>query len=281
MKNKFAPRRFLINAFVANLLLVGTLAFGPDSIHAAPGDNPAPLAAKIVAQPITLAQALAMPQVPDDAPWAKQINAFQDADRKQAPPRDAVLFIGSSSIRLWDTLAQDFPEIPVINRGFGGSFLTHSVKYADRIAIPYQPKIVVLFAGTNDLANIKQPQDVAQDFEEFAAKIHAALPDTRVVYLAVNPTVARWKNEAKVLETNYLIQKYILLHNAPDNKLTYISGHDGLLSFDGKPQADLLRADGLHLNTEGYKVWKSIIRERLIPLVATDGVPRLDAPATD
>ena len=139
--------------------------------------------------------------VPAGAPAAAEINAFLAADKKQMPPPDAVLFIGSSSIRLWDTLAKDFPEIPVINRGFGGSFIHESTLYADRIAIPYHPKIIILCAGTNDLAyGNESPQQVFLDYKAFVDKIHAALPGTRIVYLAINPTVARWKQESKNLE---------------------------------------------------------------------------------
>ena len=133
-----------------------------------------------------------MDQLPAGANAAPEINAFQDVDKKQMPPTGAVLFMGSSSIRLWDTLASDFAEIPVINRGFGGSLIQGSTLYADRIAIPYKPKMLVLCAGTNDLAyGNKDPQQVLQDYKNFVAKIHAALPDTRIVYLAINPTVAR------------------------------------------------------------------------------------------
>ena len=276
-----------IRTLVANALIVGTLAFGIGCTQAAPGDAPVVMPAKMVTPTVvapgatTLAQALNMAPVPDSDGASKEINAFQNADRKQAPPKNAVLFIGSSSIRLWDTLQQDFPEVPTINRGFGGSLLGESVKFADRIAIPYAPKIVVLFAGTNDLDyGNKSPQQVFDDFKAFVTKIHAALPDTRIVYLSINPTNSRWKEEDKVLDTNYMIQKYIILNNAPDNKLTFINSHDLLLGSDGKPQADLLRDDGLHLNKEGYKVWTSIIRARLMPLIDEDGVARLDAPAT-
>ena len=269
MKNKIA--------FVTISFFLGGFALG---VHAAPATQPAKMMAPTVVAPgaTTLSQALALPPVDKSVGYADAINAFQDADRKQAPPTNAVLFIGSSSIRLWDTLQQDFPEIPTINRGFGGSQLYQSVQFADRIAIPYAPKIVVLFAGTNDLAAGKTPEQVLGDFKAFATKIHAALPATRIVYLAINPTNARWKNEGKVLDTNYLIQKYIVLNNAPDNKMTFINGHDRLLGLDGKPQTALLRADGLHLNQAGYKVWASIIREQLIPLTEADGVARLDKP---
>ncbi len=217
--------------------------------------------------------------VPDDAPFAGEINDFLKADAKQMPPKGAILFAGSSSIRLWSTLKEDFPEVPVINRGFGGSHLSQNITYADRIAIPYQPKMIVLFAGTNDLASGKSPLKVLEDFITYANKIQQALPATRIVYLAISPAVSRWKNEANVMEANYLISKWIFENNSPTRKLNFISAHDQLLSADGQPQPALLREDGLHLNSEGYKVWKSIIKPRVLALAAIDGVERLNAPA--
>jgi lysophospholipase L1-like esterase len=217
--------------------------------------------------------------LPASADAASEMNAFLKADQKQMPPTGAVLFMGSSSIRLWGTLAQDFPEIPVINRGFGGSQIFESTLYADRIAIPYKPKIIVLFAGTNDLAyGNKSPQQVLQEYQDFVTKIHAALPDTRIVYISINPTVARWNQEAKVMEANDLIENWIFENNSKTEKLNFINSHAVLLSADGRPQPDLLRADGLHLNTKGYKVWTAIIKPRVLALAAMDGVVRLDAP---
>jgi lysophospholipase L1-like esterase len=219
--------------------------------------------------------------LPANAPYAGDINAFQEADKKQMPPTGAVLFIGSSSIRMWDTLAQDFPEIPIIRRGFGGSFIQDSTRYADRIAIPYKPKMIVMAAGTNDLAyGNKNPQQILQDFKDFVAKIHGALPDTRIVYISINPTVARWNQEADILETNHLIEKWIFENNSPTQKLNFINSHSDILTADGKPQPKLLRDDGLHFNAEGYKLWTSILKPRILALAAIDGVKRLDAPAT-
>ena len=262
MRIKFSSR------LTAGLLLAGTLlGFG--------GTRLPPARAQKLAQtaPIGLPAA----PVPKGAPAESEINAFWEADKKQMPPEGAVLFIGSSSIRLWKTLAEDLPEIPVINRGFGGSLLSESVLYASRIAIPYKPKIIVLFAGTNDLAAGKKPAQVFQDFQEFVQKIHASLPNTRIVYLPISPSVARWKNEGAVMETNYLIERYIVENNGPTNKLNFISTHDALLSPEGKPQPALLREDGLHLNADGYKLWTSVIRPRLLALADTDGVRRLNA----
>ena len=225
------------------------------------------------------AAAKKMDRLPAGANSAPEINAFQDADDKQMPPMGAVLFMGSSSIRLWDTLASDFPEIPVINRGFGGSLIQDSTLYAERIVLPYKPKMIVLCAGTNDLAyGNKNPQQVLQDYKAFVAKIHAALPDTRVVYLAINPTVARWKQESWNLETNYLIEKYSVETNSKTEKLSFIDPHQQLLTPDDQPQPRLLRADGLHFNVEGYKVWKSLIKPRVLALAALEGVRRLDNP---
>ena len=256
--------KLLLPRLLASAFVIGSLAFGPAAIAEPETKLVAPLDLKTLAP------------LPDNAPAAGEINAFLKADQEKMPPQNAVLFAGSSTIRLWDTLAQDIPEIPVINRGFGGSQLFENTLYADRIAIPYAPKIIVLFAGTNDLAyGNKSPQQVFESFQEYVAKIRASLPDTRVVYLSISPTVQRWNNEAKVLETNYLIQKWITENDAPTNKLTYLGTHDALLGADGKPQPKLLREDGLHLNKDGYKLYTSIVKPRILALAKMDGVERL------
>lgn len=217
--------------------------------------------------------------LPSDAPYAPEINAFGAADKKQMPPSGAVLFIGSSSIRLWTTLASDFSEIPVINRGFGGSLIQDSTRYADRIAIPYKPKIIVLCAGTNDLAyGGKNPAQVLGEFKDFVRTVHAALPDTRIVYISINPTVARFSQEADILETNHLIEEYIFANNSQTEKLSFINSHADLLTPDGQPPAPLLRADHLHFNAAGYRAWTAIVKPRVLALATIDGVRRLDAP---
>ncbi|MES2463939.1 MAG: GDSL-type esterase/lipase family protein [Armatimonadota bacterium] len=223
----------------------------------------------------------ALAPLPANAPAAKEINAFLEADKKQMPPAGAVLFMGSSSIRMWDTLVQDFSEIPVINRGFGGSQIFENTLYADRIAVPYKPKIIVLCAGTNDLAyGKKNPQQVLEDFKSFVSKIHAALPDTRIVYISINPTVSRWNQESEILESNHLIEKWIFQNNSKTQKLNYINSHAVLLTADGQPQADLLRSDKLHFNAEGYKAWAAIVKPRVMALAAMDGVTRVRSSAT-
>lgn len=206
----------------------------------------------------------------DKAPFAAEIAAFEAEDRKQPPPPGGVLFVGSSSIRLWKTLAQDFPELPIINRGFGGSEIADSIRYADRIVLPYHPKLIVLYAGTNDLNAGKAPASVLKDFQTFVALVHRALPDTRIAFISINPSVARWGQESKALETNRLVERYIRRSASPSRKLSYLDSHDRLLSAEGTPRPEILRADGLHLNAQGYKEWTAILRPQVLALWSAD-----------
>jgi len=119
---------------------------------------------------------------------------------------------------------------------------------------------------------------VLQEFKDFAAKIHEGLPDTRIVYISINPTVARWNQEADVLEANHLIEEFVFQNNSPTQKLNFINSHSQILTADGQPQPKLLRADGLHFNAQGYKLWTSILKPRILALATLDGVERLDAP---
>jgi len=192
--------------------------------------------------------------------FESDIEKFEARDKVTPPPSDAALFVGSSSIRLWSTLAQDFPEIPVINRGFGGSDLTDSVTYADRIVIPYKPRIIVVYAGSNDLNAGHSPERVLADFKAFVAKVGAALPNTPIIYISINPSVSRAREFDDVVKTNGMIQAYV--QGRPH--LTFIDSFTPLLGPDGKAQASLLRADGLHLNTQGYKVWTVIVKPTIL-----------------
>lgn len=279
MKKFKSPSSLFVRVLAANALIIGTIAFTPGCSPPVQAQvDTAPVKAPVAPAPAGL---LPTEPVPANAGYAKEINEFWEADKKQMPPTGAVLFMGSSSIKLWDSLAKDFPEIPVINRGFGGSLIQDSTHYADRIAAPYKPKIIVMAAGTNDLAyGGKKSQDVLQEFKDFVAKIHTILPDTRIVYVSINPTVSRWNQEGEILESNHLIEKFIFENNSPTQKLNFINSHADILTADGQPQPQLLRDDKLHFNAEGYKVWLSILKPRILALAAMDGVQRLDKATT-
>lgn len=198
---------------------------------------------------------LAGPALATPDQWAADIDRFTAADAAQTPAAGGVVFVGSSSIRLWSTLAGDFPGVPVINRGFGGSEMADSVFYADRIVIPYQPRLVVVYAGENDLHAGKSPETVLADFQAFRAKVHAALPATRIIYLSCKESPSRAKVRPQVLAANRLIAADC----ATDARCTFVDVATPLLTAGGDYRPELFKADRLHLNPAGYAIWTRIL----------------------
>ena len=193
------------------------------------------------------------------AKWEKDIAAFERADKTNPPPQHAVLFAGSSGIRLWKSLAQDFPEQRVINRGFGGSHIADSTHFADRIIIPCAPRLIVLRAGGNDINAGKSPEQVCSDFKEFVATVRAKLPQVKIVFIGQNPTPARWKNREREQAANTLIRDYI--KQTP--RLLYVDDWDKVLGADGQPRLELFVADKLHFTPAGYKILTDLVRPLL------------------
>ena len=187
--------------------------------------------------------------------WTAAIDKFTQADATNPPKPDGVVFVGSSSIVKWTSLETDFPGVNVIKRGFGGSELADSVFYADRIVIPYKPRVVVVYAGDNDLNAGKTPETVFADFKAFVAKVHAALPRTRIVYIAIKPSPSRWKIKDKIIATNRLIAAEC----AKDKRLAFADVYGPMLDAKGEPRPELFVADMLHMKPEGYAIWKPIV----------------------
>jgi lysophospholipase L1-like esterase len=194
--------------------------------------------------------------VPPKPLFEDDIEAFEAADRAHAPPQGAVLFVGSSSIRFWDTLERDFPGVPVINRGFGGSSIADCIWYADRIVIPYHPRRIVFYAGDNDVAAGRKPEEVRDDFRRFVEKVRRALPGVPIVFVSIKPSLERWKLVDRMKKSNELIRKYA----ASSDKITYIDVFAPMLGADGRPRKELFRADGLHMTPAGYALWARLLR---------------------
>jgi lysophospholipase L1-like esterase len=189
-------------------------------------------------------------------PWDETMAAFAAADREHAPPPGGVVFVGSSSIRLWDNLETYFSAPPVIiKRGFGGSKMSDCTRYLNRLVLPYKPHLVLVYAGDNDLAEGKSPQDVLRSFTSFAETIHKELPATRIAYIAIKPSPARAALIPQMRETNQLILQY----SAHEKNLQFIDVFTPMLDSLGQPRPELFRADALHLNAAGYALWKTII----------------------
>jgi len=206
--------------------------------------------------------ALLPPPLAPAAPanWSAEIDALTHADATHPPAPGGIVFVGSSSIRLWATLAEDFPGLPVIRRGFGGSELADSVFYADRIVLAYRPRTIVLYAGENDISAGKAPEAVAADFEAFRAKVFAALPRVRLIYLAMKPSPSRWAIHEKLARGNALIAAAC----ARDPRCTFVDVWPAMLDTAGQPRHELFREDRLHMNHDGYLIWARL----LAPLLA-------------
>ena len=190
------------------------------------------------------------------ARWEKTIHAFELQDVKHAPPANAIVFAGSSTIARWKTLAKDFPGLPVMNRGFGGSQIVDATHFADRMIFPYQPKMVLLRAGGNDLWAGKSPGEVAGDFKDFAETVHTKLPETKIVYISLSPTTLRWKQHEQEKQLNTLVGSYI----AGKSWLQYVETYDLSLGTNGLPRTELFVADKLHFNAAGYKLLAQRVR---------------------
>jgi lysophospholipase L1-like esterase len=207
------------------------------------------------------AQSLAPPVVMDELRWQKSIDAFAAEDRLLAPPTGGIVFVGSSSIRLWDELEMNFrrPDRVILNRGFGGARMSDCTRYLERVVIPYKPRLVLVYAGDNDLAEGREPVDVLNQFVSFVGGVRRSLPDTRIAYISIKPSPARQRLMVKVRETNDLVANYV----ASSQNLDFIDVFTPMLDAEGQPRRELFRADSLHLSRDGYALWKSIIAPHL------------------
>lgn len=190
--------------------------------------------------------------------WEPNIQRFEQRDRQTPPPKNAILFLGSSSIVGWD-LERCFPDRRAINRGFGGSQIVDSIQFTDRIVLPYRPRIIVFYAGDNDIAHGKSPDQVLADYKQFVKKVHAELPKTRIIFIAIKPSISRWNLVDKMREANAKIRKVA----EKDARLIYLDIDKPMLGKDGKPRPEIFKSDGLHLNDKGYDLWSDLLRPHL------------------
>ena len=192
--------------------------------------------------------------------WEKTIAQFEAEDQKSPPPRDAVLFVGSSSIRLWD-LKKSFPNVATINRGFGGSQMSDAARYARKIITPYKPRLIVLYEGDNDLAAKKTPEQVANDFTALLKAVRAELPTTPIVVMGTKPSPKRWE----LIDQQRALNRLLAERCQADGYATFLDVERPMLAADGQPQASLFRDDKLHLNDEGYRLWTSLVAPLVVP----------------
>jgi len=194
------------------------------------------------------------------ARWHNELAAFARADQERFPPPGGVVFVGSSTVRMWKSLTQDFRQVPgIVNRGFGGSTMADCSLFARDLVVRYKPRQVLVYAGDNDLAEGRTPLQVLESFARFANAVRAELPSTRISFISVKPSPSREHLMPQIRETNNVISAYLNL--LPDSE--YIDVFTPMLGADGRPRPELFRSDKLHLTDEGYRLWQSVIAMRL------------------
>jgi lysophospholipase L1-like esterase len=195
---------------------------------------------------------------PDPNRFAKEIEAFREWDSRNAVPVEPVLFVGSSSIRMWRT-HDSFPDLPVVNRGFGGSHISDVIHFADRVVLPYRPRVIVFYAGDNDIAAGKSARRVFDDYRRFVGLVQAALPAVRIVFLSIKPSEQRWSFMPEMARANELVRTFC----REDDRLFFADLATPLLGADGRPRGELFLDDKLHLNDAGYALWTSALASLL------------------
>lgn len=193
-------------------------------------------------------------KIPKESRWEKTIQEFEKWDAKNAWPKKPILFAGSSSIRMWQT-RECFPELPLINRGFGGSQISDVNNFIERIVLKYKPKLIVFYCGDNDINAGKNPQQVFDDYRKFASRVHSDLPKTKILYISIKPSGSRWRLWPKMKQTNEMIQKF----SEKNKRLYYADCATCLMTEKGEPNDVLFLKDRLHLNEKGYARWKKVL----------------------
>ena len=206
--------------------------------------------------------AMAQTAAPAKPRFWSNIEGFRKQDSMQAPPADPIVFVGSSSFTIWQTMNQDFPGYPILNRGFGGSTLTDVIRYADDVIIKYHPKQVIIYCGDNDLANSQTitAETVVERFKTLYNIIRKKLPETTVDFVSIKPSPSRENLLPKMIAANAAIKKFL----AGEKHAGYIDVYSAMFDENGKIREELFRQDRLHMKRNGYEVWIPIIKPYLL-----------------
>ena len=198
----------------------------------------------------------------NNIPFYNDIRAFKKQDSIQAPPKGAILFIGSSSFTNWKDVQSYFPEYPIINRGFGGSSITDQIRFANDIVFPYQPKQIVIYCGENDLAgnDTVSGQTVFHRFQFLFEMIREKLPTVPIVFISLKPSPSRAHLFPKMKVANSLIKDWL----SKQNKAEFVDVYSIMLNPDGRPLPEIFLSDSLHMNAKGYQIWQKAIQPHLM-----------------
>ena len=208
----------------------------------------------LIVPPLTEAQQ----SDPDPERFEQQISRFEAWDTKNSHPTKATLFVGSSSIVMWNSAVR-FPSVPLINRGFGGSHVSDVNHYVEETVLKYLPATIIFYAGDNDLGAGKSVTQVFEDYQEFVETVSEELPESEIVFVAVKPSIRRWSLWPQMKELNEQVQSFSGLHS----NLQYADIATPMLDEDGKPMPELFVQDGLHMTSAGYDIWTDVLGKLL------------------
>lgn len=195
---------------------------------------------------------------PDPARFDEQIDQFVQYDSQNSFPDDAILFTGSSSIRIWKTAAA-FPGYPIINRGFGGSHISDVLHFFDEVVGTYNPRLVIFYAGDNDVASGKSAEQTLADYQYLTTRVLALNDRVEMLFIPIKPSGSRWHLWEEMSRANEMVRT--LSERNP--RLHYVDFATPMLGPDGIPDESLLQGDRLHLNEKGYDVWNGILGPEL------------------
>ena len=201
----------------------------------------------------------------DDAFFESAILAFEEQDKASLPKSNEIVFVGSSSIRFWESLTEDMAPLPVIRRGFGGSHMSHVLYNFDRIITPYKPKAVVVFVGGNDIGSGKSPERLISDYQKFIELLNHKLPNADLWILGMKPSKLRWEQWGEMKKVDEAFKGFA----ANSSKIFHVESGKVLLGSNGEPD-DVYIFDGLHLNAEGYRRWTALLKPMLMEKYSTD-----------
>jgi lysophospholipase L1-like esterase len=195
-------------------------------------------------------------------PFENEIAAFKKQDSISFPPNNAILFVGSSSFRMWKDAQADFPGYTIVNRGFGGSTLPDVIRYTNDIIIPYHPKQVVIYCGDNDLASSDTVTAgvVSKRFQKLFNDIRKALPHATISYVSIKPSPSRMHLMAKMKQANALIKAFL----KKQKNASYIDVFTPMLAANHQPKPEIFLKDNLHMNKQGYRIWQKAIQPYLL-----------------
>ncbi len=179
------------------------------------------------------------------------IQKFEQMDQETPFPEGAVLFVGSSSIGIWSSIDDDFPDVSIVNRGFGGSTFEDLLFYIDRVVTCYQPSKIFIYEGDNDISGGKKPKDILQEAEKVRQAIASKLPGVPVFFIAAKPSVARWKLRKKYQQLNSKLSLYA----AKTMQTGFVNVWEPALDQNGEVFKDIFKDDNLHMNEKGYAIW--------------------------